>query len=87
MSAPKFLVLGLGALAPPIAEQVAAHGLRLSESDAAKFQRAREAITFLHLHGFLDDEDDEEEEGVGRLRQRLTEAVAEAAVSIEETVA
>jgi hypothetical protein len=74
MSAKKSLHLMTGAMADPIAEQVAKQGLCINGGDggAVKFQRAADAITYLSINGYI------AQKAAHTARQRLLRNVMDA---------
>lgn len=47
--------LTLGAMAPPLTEQLAAQGLGYPYKNAQKWQKCADAITYLSIHGMIPD--------------------------------
>lgn len=49
------LAVTFGAMARPIAEQIAAHGLGYPFEKSKKWQKIADAITLLSIHGMISD--------------------------------
>lgn len=52
---PPMFRIGFGPMKPPIQEQLASQGARLTKSDAILQQRLIDAMVLLHVHGVITD--------------------------------